>query len=142
MAKKDKFFTEKRIETFCNSLQAGNYILPSLAYAGINKDTYYTWRRKGMEAVKEVGDGDISKHKHARYAAFNERVKEAEAASEVGLVAIWRKEAKTDWRGARDLLGRRFPERWSKQETHNVNLKTKFNITEPEPPEDTDGEEW
>lgn len=131
--------TPEVIEKICNSIQAGNHVIPSIMCSGVSVQIYYYWRNKGNLALEEVGDGDPKLHKDYPYIHFVERLAEAEAKCEVALVAIWRKQCPEDWRAAQAMLALRFSKRWAKNETINVNLKTDFNIIEPEPPEDTEG---
>jgi transposase len=140
MANKDRKFTKKNKDNLVKAIVAGNYITTACEYAGVNHNTFYDWDRKGKRAVEESErDGTLlSKHPLYKYARFNEMMQKAIADSEVGLVAQVRKEAKGDWRAAIAMLERRFPARWGKQDTHNVNLKSNYSVSEPDPPEDAE----
>ena len=50
------------------------------------------------------------------YLQFLEAVRQAEAEAEAHLVEFWQEQAPKDWRAARDLLSRRFPERWAERQ--------------------------
>lgn len=75
---------------------------------GINPDTFYEWRKRGEAA------------KSGKYFEFAEGLKEAQAHAEAALVMQVRLHAKTDWRPATWILERRFPQRWGKQQTIEV----------------------
>lgn len=94
-------WNEKTRERILKAIRAGNYFRSACAYAGISHETFYRWLRRGRNA------------KSGEYRAFFEAVKEAEAAAEVAVVAVWKSAIPKDWRAARDFLARRWPERWS-----------------------------
>lgn len=95
--------TQSRI---CELIEDGNYARVAAEAAGISESTFYSWLEQGKEA------------RSGKYREFLESVTRAEAASEQKLLAIWRSAAPQDWRAARDLLARRFPERWASREHH------------------------
>lgn len=92
---------QKRI---CDAIRAGNYLEAAAAYAGVSTETVRLWLIRG----KDEGSGI--------YWDFCTAYAKAEADSEVSLVADWRAGAKKDWRASRDLLARRFPDRWKEQQ--------------------------
>jgi hypothetical protein len=73
------------------------------AHAGIGEATLYSWIAKGRDAETGV------------YAEFVEDLTRAEAAGEARLTILWSEAAKTDWRAARDLLARRYPDKWAQE---------------------------
>jgi len=55
-------------------------------------------------------------------------VTRAETEAEATLVRTWSEAAKIDWRAARDMLARRFPERWAQSRHPDVQGGTGFSI--------------
>jgi hypothetical protein len=49
-----------------------------------------------------------------RYFHFFQAVTRAEIEAEARLVRIWSDAAERDWQASRDMLARRFPERWGR----------------------------
>lgn len=85
-------------------IKAGNYQYVAAEAAGIDIATFHRWIERGTgEGAREP------------YRAFCEALTRAERESERALVGHWRLHASKDWRAARDLLARRFPERWADQ---------------------------
>ena len=98
------------------------------ALAGVTYRTFRNWMTWG-----EAG--------RRPYFHFFQVVTRAETEAEARLVRIWSDAAECDWRATRDMLGRRFPERWGRpvEESGNGNVGTSFQIflhlgeTGPEP---------
>jgi hypothetical protein len=76
------------------------------AAAGVSATAGYEWLRRGR--------GQGARPNAPVYAQFADALARAEAESEAALVRHWYVAAASDWRAARDLLARRFPERWGK----------------------------
>lgn len=56
------------------------------------------------------------------YLQFLEAIRQAEAEAETHLVEVWREQTPQDWKAARDLLARRFPQRWSERRLIEANV--------------------
>jgi hypothetical protein len=109
MASKTKL-TPTLQEKICNLLRHGNYVETAARCAGIHRDTFYTWMKKGEEGVEP-------------YAAFNEAVHEALALGEALDLAKIEKAATTNWTAAAWRLERRFPERWGRRDRVKVDVR-------------------
>jgi hypothetical protein len=72
------------------------------ALAGVTYRTFRNWMTWG-----EAG--------RRPYFQFFQAVTRAETEAEARLVRIWSEAAESDWRASRDMLARRFPERWGRQ---------------------------
>ena len=59
----------------------------------------------------------------AEFADFAEQLTEAEGTAEVHLVAIVRDAARTNWRAALELLGRRWPDSWGRHDRVDMDLR-------------------
>jgi hypothetical protein len=86
-----------------DAIRAGNYMETAAAYAGISKDTFYRWLKRGARAKSGI------------YKNFHDAVEKALAESEVRDVMIIANAAATDWKAAAWRLERKFPERWGKK---------------------------
>jgi hypothetical protein len=89
--------------TICGSVRDGNYLVTACRVAGQEYDTVLGWLARGRKEATGI------------YVQFYHDLTRAESESETALVEIWRDGSRKDWRGARDLLARRFPERWKER---------------------------
>lgn len=99
MARKTKL-TPAIQERICDVLRQANYVIAACRAVGVSYQTFNVWMQKGRTAQRGI------------YREFREAVTRAIADAEVKLVEAWRAAVPEDWRAARDLLGRRFAERW------------------------------
>lgn len=90
----------------CQLLAAGNYIDVACAAAGVARQTFYGWMRRGAL------DGTEPKDK--RYRVFRAAIERARAEGEATLVTIIAKAARTNWQAAAWILERHQPERWER----------------------------
>jgi hypothetical protein len=97
-----------------DAIRAGNYMETAAAYAGISKDTFYRWLRRGARARNGI------------YKNFHDAVEKALAESEVRDVMIIANAAATDWKAAAWRLERKFPERWGKKTQYYDNEEERF----------------
>lgn len=79
-------------------IRGGHFPEVASRAAGIDPRTYYRWRKEGKARP------------NSKYGEFDRVCREAEAQSELLLVGEIRK--KGGWKGALELLKRRFPDRW------------------------------
>ncbi len=77
-------------------------------WAGIDRTTVFKWAARGRE---HEDDDPVADEDQVFVDFFNAQAWVG-AMLEIELVAFWRSQAMTDWRAARDLLARRFPEEW------------------------------
>lgn len=88
-------------------LRAGNYVETAAACAGIHKDTFYEWCKKGRKGEEP-------------FAAFVEVVDKAIAESEARDVALIGKAATVNWQAAAWRLERKMPHKWGRHERHEL----------------------
>jgi len=92
------------------AVKAGNYIETAAAYAGISKNTLYTWLRKGANADS----------RQSPYRRFHDALGEALAVAEVLDVATIRAASKKQWQAAAWRLERKYPERWGRKQVMQI----------------------
>lgn len=97
---------EETATAIVNAVRAGNTNETAAAYAGINKDTLYTWMRKGRAAERGA------------YRDFVEALDHALASSEVRDLALIGKAAEEQWQAAAWRLERRYPDRYGRRTRH------------------------
>jgi transposase len=86
------------------AIQAGNYIETAAAFAGVSKQTLYSWLRRGERARRGI------------YRDFNDAVQLALAQSEVMDLEVIRRAARLNWTAAAWRLERRYPEKWGRKD--------------------------
>jgi hypothetical protein len=92
--------TQEVSDRICLAISNGMFLTQAARLAGVSKNVINNWLQRAAE-----GDED--------YQAFAEKFEEAELKSEAALIKIWKDAAPSDWRAAKELLAKRFPERWS-----------------------------
>lgn len=100
-------FTQETVDTIIAAVQGGNYYTTAAHLAGISVNTLYRWIKKGENGEKPFDE-------------FYEAIQEAEAIAESSLVHVVSAAAKTDYKAGLELLSRRFPERWSTRQRHEL----------------------
>ncbi len=100
-------------ERIVQVIATGNYVETAAAFAGISKDTFYNWMKKGAR-----GEG-------AKFVAFSDAIQKALAQAEIVDVAMIARAAESQWQAAAWRLERRNPERWGRRD--------RLTVTEAEP---------
>ena len=107
-------------------IREGNYSTQAAAACGLSSSSFFSYMRQGRDAqaVKEEG---LTLNAHQKsMLQFLDSVKGAEAEAEVAALALVQKSARAgDARQAQWYLERKFPERWGKRETHQVETTIK-----------------
>jgi hypothetical protein len=75
---------------------------------------------RGRAELEHQGTGGSPRARERRYLEFLEAVTRASAVAEVHAVAIVREAMAADWRAAAWFLERRYPGRWRRRESHEV----------------------
>lgn len=115
--------TPELIKKFIKYIKQGNYITICCKICNIDYSTYRKWM---IRAADEIENGV----KLSKYINFFNIVNEAQAEAEASIVEIWRKICPEDWRACRDLLARRFKDRWAPKEEKEIKGDMQLNIEE------------
>lgn len=103
MARTTKLTPEVQ-DAIVKALLLGNYVETAVAYAGIGKNTFYTWMERGLSEETE----------DQLYRDFRDAVEKAKASAEVKDVALIDKASQTSWQAAAWKLERKFPHKWGR----------------------------
>lgn len=116
---------DKLIEDAVKYIEAGNYSIVVCNYLGIDESTWYRWKSKGEE--------DIQNDKNNIYCKFYKSIKKAEAVAEMRSVTIIQSFSRDNWQAAAWYLERKYKDRWSKTEKHEISGKDggKIEIEDP-----------
>lgn len=103
------------------SIKAGAYVETAAAAAGISKDSFYTWLKKGKAVLEMLGEAhpdqqpDITANQY-RYAKFADAIQKAIAQSEMTDLAVINRAAETGaWQAAAWKLERKHHARWGRK---------------------------
>jgi hypothetical protein len=95
--------TNEVLKTVVEAIAQGHYRTVAAKYANVSPRMLHRWMSEGRKRPDSI------------YGYFRTKVKEAEAVSELNLLAIVQRAAQNDAKHAEWLLARRFPKRWSRQ---------------------------
>lgn len=123
--------TEDVQRAVVDALEAGAHLRIAAAVARISDRTLHSWLKRGRDELARVmPDGEPTDDEadtlldleptEERYVRFLLAVERAEAVAELNAVQTWSRAASYDWRAARDLLGRRHPDRWAQTSSLTV----------------------
>ena len=91
----------ERMNLIIEYLEEGNYDVVAAQAAGITRQTFYKWIRRGKEEKEGI------------YFDFYQRVEKAKAAGETELIHTIRQASKRTWTAAAWILERSRPQRWA-----------------------------
>ena len=108
--------TKEVCDNICDGLKKGNYITTCCMASGINRHTYYNWKKRGEKGEEP-------------YKTFLERVTEAEAIGEMLHVEIIHDTAVSgNWLSSAWLLERKYPQRFGKREQMALQTDNDFKL--------------
>lgn len=109
-----------------DAISGGNYMDTASAYAGISKDTFYRWLRRGEREKQRVAKNPRAKIKKEEkmYVELSDEVEKALAKSEMRDVYIIGKAAESQWQAAAWRLERKFPKKWGRKNFLPENVET------------------
>jgi hypothetical protein len=95
-------------DTILDAIKLGNYASVAAQFAGIDKRTFFTWMKNGLEGKAPV------------YVQFRKAVKEAEALAEARAIQIIAEAAMDNWQAAAWYLSRKHGRRWGDKSKHEI----------------------
>lgn len=104
-------FTPAIAAQICDVIRAGNYIETAAAYAGVHRDTFYDWLKRGRDAVAKPPAKRTVLEK--QLVAFVVDVEQALATAEVEDLAVIGKAAEKIWQASAWRLERRMPHKYA-----------------------------
>ena len=116
MARPEKI-NKALIDKIVSAIRQGAYIETAAAYAGINKDTFYDWLKKGArekeERQKALENKEKRLKKYQLQVEFTDSIEKAMAESELFDLSTITQAAKNGvWQAAAWRLERKFPKRY------------------------------
>lgn len=112
---------QKLTRTICDKIVEGvlkgNYVATVCQSVGINRSTYYTWKKKGEQGLEP-------------YKEFYERVTEAEAQAEMDILNVIYTNAidQGNWVSSAWILERKYPNRFGKREQMALQTDNDFKL--------------
>ena len=94
------------IDSICDGLEKGNFVITMLKDLKIAESTYYHW----------LEEAETKSPQSLQY-KLKQRVQKAEAASELHAVQAWVNHFDTDWRAPKEFLARRHRGKWGAEPT-------------------------
>ena len=104
--------SQERIDVMLAHIREGNYDSVASSAAGITRQTFYRWIRKGKEDREGI------------YYDFYQAVEVAKAEGEVTLLKTVKAAAQRTWQAAAWMLERSRPDRWALQKSKQTAVKT------------------
>lgn len=112
---------QKLNRTICDKIVEGvlkgNYVATVCQSVGINRSTYYAWKKKGEQGLEP-------------YKQFYERVTEAEAQAEMDILNVIYTNAidQGNWVSSAWILERKYPNRFGKREQMALATDNNFEL--------------
>ena len=104
-------------DKICEGVLKGNYITTVCRSVGINRRTYYEWKKKGEQGLEP-------------YKQFYDRVTEAEAQAEMDILNVIYTSAvdQGNWLSSAWILERKYPNRFGKREQMALQTDNDFKL--------------
>ena len=119
--KKGKTHPQKLNKTICDKIcegvLKGNYVATVCQSVGINRSTYYEWKKKGKQGIEP-------------YKQFYDRVTEAEAKAEMDILNVIYTNAidECNWVSSAWILEKKYPNRFGKREQMALATDNDFKL--------------
>lgn len=104
-------------DKICEGVLKGNYVATVCQSVGINRSTYYAWKKKGEQGLEP-------------YKQFYERVTECEAQAEMDILNVIYTNAidQGNWVSSAWILERKYPNRFGKREQMALATDNNFEL--------------
>lgn len=103
-------FSDGVAQKVLDAIKGGNYLEPACRAAGVSYGTVRRWLRRG----KRVGKG--------KFWQFWQDYLQAAANAELEVVRKWQEHLPESYQACRDLLARRYPQRWANREKRDLKV--------------------
>jgi transposase len=120
MAGRKTKLTQEVAGKITSAVRAGNFLYTAAEFAGISKTTLFRWLQRGETDTRGI------------YRSFRDALKQANAEADIRLGQIILNAAADSWQAAAWIRERRWPKRWGRRDTHNVNVKQLDQLIEAE----------
>lgn len=122
--------TDELQEKIITAIRGGCYVETAVVYAGINKDTFYAWLRRGAAELERVNRNARNRVRIAEqpYIEFSDAVMQAQAETEMIDITRVGLAGREDWRAAAWRLERKFPDRWGRRDALELTGKDRGPI--------------
>jgi transposase len=108
-------------DSICGYIRIGAYIETAAIIAGISKETFYDWLKKGAkaksrrESIHRTGGEFITDDETQAFIDFSDAVERATHESEMSDIVTIKKASEKNWQAAW-RLERKFPKKWGRQD--------------------------
>ena len=99
-------------------IEGGSYVETASAGAGLSKDTFYAWLKRGKKESKGI------------YRNFSDAIRKAIARSELRDVNNIFNAGKTSWQASAWRLERKYPDRWGRKDRNETTITVKPYVIE------------
>lgn len=125
--------TDELLSEIVENIRIGAYVETAAAAAGLSKDTFYRWLKRGRRALDKLEKSGEMAEEDEIYAHFSDAIKKAQADAEMRDVALIARAAQTTWQAAAWRLERKFPDRWGQKVRQEVDHQGVLGVTQIPP---------
>ena len=115
--------TSKLQEEIIKNVKKGFYVKESVKAVGISEKTYYNWLQYGVIALRLKEKGEKVPKDKKIFLQFLQSVQQANTIGELEIYSEIRNHVKKDWRAGMEILSRKYPQRWAKQDKLEIKSK-------------------
>lgn len=104
------------------AVRAGAYVETAVKAAGVSKQTFYNWLKRGNREKKRLAKNTRARmrKREAPYVEFVDAIQKTFAEAELRDLVLIGIAAKTQWQAAAWRLERKFPQRYARRERHEI----------------------
>ena len=119
---------DNKIETICTAVARGNTFSNASVLAGISRNTFYVWEKRGRDIRDGISRSQLSKVDKALYVKFVESLDKAEAECvDMCVTAIVTGEK--NWQARAWFLERRYNDDWGDKTKMKLEVAGEINVS-------------